>query len=63
MKNKLLSNWNFLRLFYFLIGLFIIVQSVMDKEWFGVIIGGYFTSMGLFALGCAGQNCYIQPKK
>jgi hypothetical protein len=38
-------------------GIAVIVQSVMSKQWFGVAFGGYFTSMGLFAFGCAAGNC------
>lgn len=30
----------------------------MVKEWFGILIGGYFAAMGVFAFGCAGGNCY-----
>jgi hypothetical protein len=38
-------------------GIAVIVQSVMSHQWFGVIFGGYFASMGLFAFGCAAGNC------
>lgn len=39
-------------------GIAVIIQSVMSKQWFGVLFGGYFASLGLFAFGCASGNCY-----
>jgi uncharacterized membrane protein YedE/YeeE len=42
-----------------LLGGGIIVQSAIVHEWIGILIGGYFGSMGLFALGCA-ANCSRQ---
>ncbi|MBK5271849.1 MAG: hypothetical protein JJE22_12630, partial [Bacteroidia bacterium] len=36
----------------------ILIQSIMDRQWFGIILGIYFASMGLFAIGCAGGYCY-----
>lgn len=58
MKERILTGWNFQRAFYLFMGLFVIVQSVMDKQWFGTILGAYFTSMGLFRFGCAAGACY-----
>jgi hypothetical protein len=58
MKQRILTGWTFSRALYLLMGAAIIVQSVMAKEWIGVAFGGYFASMGLFAFGCAGGNCY-----
>jgi hypothetical protein len=58
MKNRILNNWTFTRALYLLIGTAVIVQSVMSQQWFGVVFGGYFASMGLFAFGCATGNCY-----
>lgn len=58
LKERLLSNWNISRVFYLLMGIFILVQSVMNAQWLGVLFGGYFSAMGLFALGCAAGNCY-----
>jgi hypothetical protein len=58
MKRKLLTGWNFGRVIYVLAGGVIIVQSAIMHEWIGILIGGYFASMGLFALGCAAGNCF-----
>ena len=57
MKERILTNWTIMRGFYLVVGLYIVTQSVMNQEWFGVAFGGYFASMGLFAFGCASGNC------
>jgi hypothetical protein len=53
---------------YLGIGIAIIVQSVVNQQYFGAIFGGYFAAMGLFAFGCAsgncfGGNCSVEPKQ
>jgi hypothetical protein len=58
MKDRILKNWTFIRVVYLAIGLAVIVQSVLSKQWFGIVFGGYFASMGLFAFGCAAGNCF-----
>jgi hypothetical protein len=68
MKERILTGWNFRRVIYLLMGSTIIVQSAIMHEWVGILIGGYFSSMGLFAFGCATGNCstandFEQPKQ
>ena len=58
MKERLLTGWTFQRVLFLLSGSFILIQSIIDRQWFGIIFGIYFASMGLFALGCAAGNCY-----
>jgi hypothetical protein len=58
MKERILTNWTFMRALYLLMGIAVIVQAVMSQQWFGVAFGGYFASMGLFAFGCDAGNCY-----
>jgi hypothetical protein len=58
MKERILNNWTITRILYFVIGSFVIIQSVIDKQWPGIIFGGYFAAMGLFAFGCAAGNCF-----
>jgi hypothetical protein len=41
-----------------LTGLFIASQAIIEGQWFGAIFGIYFTSMGLFAFGCASGTCF-----
>lgn len=57
MKQRILNNWNVRRTVYLLIGLAILVQGILMKEWIGMAGGGYFTLMGLLGFGCAGGNC------
>jgi hypothetical protein len=68
MKERILTNWTLPRALYVIIGVMIIVQSVMSRQWIGVAFGGYFAAMGLFAFGCASGNCFggscaTEPKK
>jgi hypothetical protein len=58
MKERILNNWTVSRFFYFAIGLFITISSVISQEWLGLVFGLYFASMGLFAFGCAAGQCY-----
>ena len=57
MKERILTNWTITRAFYLIVGVFVIIQSIMGQQWFGIAFGGYFAAMGLFAFGCASGNC------
>ena len=57
MKERILTNWTITRAFYLIVGIFVIIQSFMSQQWFGIAFGGYFAAMGLFAFGCASGNC------
>jgi len=57
MKERILTNWTLTRAFYLIMGVFVIIQSFMGQQWFGIAFGGYFAAMGLFAFGCASGNC------
>ncbi len=59
MWHRLRTGWTFIRGVYLLMGIFVIVQSVQEKFWAGVAFGAYFSSMGLFAFGCAGGHCAV----
>lgn len=68
MKKRILTGWTFGRALYALAGIFIIIQSVMQREWIGILPGGYFAAMGIFSFGCAagncfGGSCYSGPKR
>ncbi len=58
MKQRVLTGWTFRRVLYVALGILLIAQSVEPPLWFGVLFGGYFASMGLFAFGCAAGNCF-----
>lgn len=58
MKQRILTGWNWMRVLYLIAGIFIMIQAVANQIWIGLLLGGYFVVMGLFALGCAAGNCY-----
>jgi hypothetical protein len=67
MKERILTNWSIRRVLYMAMGGYLIVQSIIDKQYFGVLLGTYFAAMGLFSFGCAsgncvGNSCEIEPK-
>ncbi len=58
MKNRLTTGWNFIRIVFTALGLFMVVQSLMDKEYLSSFLGGYLAVMGLLGVGCASGSCY-----
>jgi hypothetical protein len=68
MKERIFSKWTLPRFLYLIGGAAVIIQSIMNQQWFGLAFGGYFAAMGLFAFGCAsgnchGGNCRAEPKQ
>lgn len=63
MKDRLFKGWTLIRVFYLAMGLIIAIHSAISMEWMGAILGAYFASMGLFAFGCAGGQCYVPLTK
>lgn len=61
MKERILKGWNVSRIIYTLLGVTIIIQSAVQHEWIGILLGGYFASMGIFSFGCASGICYRSP--
>ena len=55
-----LSGWTFRRVLYLGLGTLMIVQSIVNSMWIGVLFGAYFAAMGLFAFGCAGGQCAVE---
>ena len=63
MKERILTGWTLTRVLYLVMGSYIVLQSVLDQQWIGILLGGYFASMGLFAFGCAAGNCGVSYSK
>lgn len=62
--NRLTTGWSFMRIFYMIMGVTIIIQAGMIQQWPGIILGAYFLVMGVLGLGCASGNCaYVPPAK
>ncbi|MEO7531962.1 MAG: hypothetical protein ABIS69_11140 [Sediminibacterium sp.] len=58
MKQKIFTRWTIRRVVFSGAGLFIIIQSIIDKEWALLLPGLYFMAMGAFSFGCASGNCW-----
>ncbi len=64
MKQTIFHNWNFMRFIRLVLGIFIIVQGVMAKDWGIGVLGIFFTAMPLFNIGCCGAGgCSVPVKK
>lgn len=64
MKQVIFSNWNFMRFLRLGLGMAILVQSAMIKDWTMAIVGLLFAAMAVFNLGCCGvSGCAVPPKK
>lgn len=57
MKTRILTGWTWIRAAYLFIGSWVIVQSAVESEWIGILLGAWPAAMGLFGLACAGGNC------
>jgi len=58
MKERILTGWTFQRAIFLIMGTMVIIQSIMEKQWVGMVFGAYFASMGLFSFGCASGACF-----
>ncbi|AVR43995.1 hypothetical protein C7S20_01235 [Christiangramia fulva] len=63
MKERLLKNWTWLRVIYLGLGIAVIIQSALNEQWWGILLGAYVGFMGLFSFGCASGNCQIDSEK
>jgi len=57
MKERILTGWTITRALYLVMGSIIMIQSILNHHWLGVVFGSYFVAMGIFAFGCAAGNC------
>ncbi len=57
MINRIFNNWTWTRIAYLFIGLWVIIQSFIEGQWIGTVLGAWPAAMGLFGLGCAAGNC------
>lgn len=63
MLQNILTNWNFMRFLRLGLGIAIIVQAVMAKDWTMGILGALFISMPVFNIGCCGTAGCATPVK
>ncbi len=58
--NSILTGWNIMRALRLVIGIVIVVQGIQANEWMLVVMGGLFSLMPLFNVGCcATGNCAV----
>ncbi|HRQ16405.1 MAG TPA: hypothetical protein PL085_05010 [Agriterribacter sp.] len=58
MKQRVLTGWNRMRWIYLITGVIIIIQAAISRQWLGIALGNYFTSMAVFRFGCASGTCF-----
>ena len=54
-----LANWNFMRVLRLLMGLWIVVESVMGKQYLFATLGLWFVIQAVMNVGCAA--CAVPP--
>lgn len=59
-----LKNWNFMRLLRLALGVFIVVQGILQSDWAFILLGTAFSLTPLFNIGCCGtQACQVPIEK
>lgn len=58
-----IKSWNWMRVIRLVLGIIIIVQGIMMKEWLYMILGGFFTLFAIMNVGCCGTSCNINRKE
>ena len=61
MKKSIFSNWNFMRFLRFGLGIAIITQAIIAKDWTMGIVGLLFTAMPVFNIGCCASGGCSTP--
>jgi len=63
-KQTLLSNWNFMRVFRLGVGIFIAIQAIKTQDLFSGLIAAFFLFQAATNTGCCGsQGCSTTPLK
>lgn len=52
-----LRTWTITRWIYAGLGSYLVVVSIMERNWVAALFGTYFAAMGIFGFGCAVGNC------
>lgn len=56
MLQSIISNWNFFRIVRVALGIFIIIQGSMSKDFLSIGLGALFAGLALFNVGCCGSG-------
>lgn len=57
------SNWNAMRIIRLALGIIIIVQGILNREWIFVALGGSLALMPLLNVGCCAGSACNTPMK
>lgn len=57
------KKWDIMRVLRLVVGMFIVVQGIQMGDWQLMALGGLFSLMPLFNVGCCGNaGCHTMPK-
>ncbi len=59
----MLSNWNFSRILRLVLGGIILIEGIRSGEFLFILVGGIFTLMPLFNVGCCTTACTPRPNR
>jgi hypothetical protein len=62
MPNNILTNWNFIKVIRFVLGIIVILQALLNEKFMFLIPGVLFTVVALFNKRCCGTNGCATPK-
>lgn len=52
----ILKDWNLFRVLRVALGIFILIQGIVIKDGFSMLMGSVFGGMALFNIGCCGSG-------
>lgn len=50
------SNWNLFRILRVVLGVFILIQGILAKDTFSMVMGTVFAGMAVMNIGCCGSG-------
>lgn len=60
LRQRVLTNWNFMRLVRLGMGVWILVMAIQTRDWTIGAFSGFFIYTALAGAGCCGsQGCYV----
>ncbi|MBS1523529.1 MAG: hypothetical protein JST50_21180 [Bacteroidetes bacterium] len=63
-KQRLLTNWHFMRVIRLILSVWILVMAVPAHDWLMGSFGAFFLYTALTGVGCCGPaGCYVQQNK
>ncbi|MBS1628760.1 MAG: hypothetical protein JST27_01765 [Bacteroidetes bacterium] len=64
MKYRILQGWHLMRFLRLAAGLAIVAQGIYTHDWIFIILGGLFSLLPLFNVGCCGTaGCRSCPPR